>query len=94
MSQPGNIPVLAAPDVAAADPAELSRCLEHAAEITQAFAGESAPSLLDALLAAGAEGLGGPGNPRAAQETARIATAQAATLLDEVERFLATTRTR
>ena len=90
MSVPSNIPELAVPDKAAADAAEFERCLEHAAEMVQNFADDSAPSVLDALLSLGEQGA--RQDAQRALRMARGVTKQAKVLHTEVDRFLSTKR--
>ena len=52
MSVPSNVPELAALQTDAADEAEISRCLDGAAELVQDFADLGAINALDVLLAA------------------------------------------
>jgi hypothetical protein len=86
MSSADNVPELALPDRAQADAEEVSRCLEHAAQLVQDFTEHSAAPTLDALLAAAA---GNPGiGAKKARELAKVAEEQASVLNDEVGRFL------
>lgn len=86
MSSTDNIPELALPDRAQADAEEVSRCLEHAAQLVQDFTEQSAAPTLDALLAAAA---GDPGiGVKKARELATVAEEQASVLNDEVAHFL------
>ena len=92
MSVPSNIPELAVPEDAAADAAEFERCLEHAAELVQGFAGDSAPGALDALLCLGDQAA--RQDAQRALRLARSVTKQTKVLHTEVERFLSTSRRR
>ncbi len=90
MSLPSDVPELAAPKEAAADEAEVARCLEEAARLVQNFADAGAPAALVALLATTEESPG-----RAAERAlglAKTVTQQTETLHDEVTRFLSTTQ--
>ena len=90
MSSPSDVPALTTPSEAAADAAEVTRCLEEAARMVQNFAGAGAPATLVALLAA-AEENPGPSAERALG-LAKTVTKQTQTLHTGVERFLATTQ--
>jgi hypothetical protein len=93
MAAPLNIPELVAPQEAPASAVEQAKCMENAAKLVGGFAQKCAPSALDALLAAcNAESPG-----KAAEQAlaaAGAATAQAETLMAEVERFMSLTRPR
>ena len=88
-----KIPELAIPQSAPANAVEQARCLENAAKLVHGFARKCAPEALDALLAAG-----GSDRPGEALDLARsasdAASAQAETLLAEVERFMILTKPR
>jgi len=93
MPAPHNIPELEIPQEAPASAVERAKCLKNAARLVDGFAQKCAPHALDALLAAcDAE------SPGEAAEQARAAagtaTAQAETLLAEVERFISLTHPR
>jgi hypothetical protein len=89
MSLPSNVPELAIPQNDAADEAEISRCLEGAAELVQNFADLGAISALDAVLAAAGDAAS------TGTDSARLAAAaaltQTTTLHDEVSRFFSLT---
>lgn len=93
MAAPLNIPELVAPQEAPASAVEQAKCMENAAKLVGSFAQKCAPGALDALLAAC--NADSPG--KAAEQAlaaAGTATAQAETLLAEVERFMSLTRPR
>lgn len=89
MSLPSNVPELVVPQTDAADEAEISRCLEGAAELVQGFAERGAISALDLMLAAGSDSA--PGASDQARQAAAAVLQQTATLQDEVSRFLSLT---
>jgi len=84
MSLPSNVPELAVPQSDVADEAEISRCLEGAAELVQGFAERGAVSALDIILAANGES--------EARQAAAAVLQQTATLQGEVSRFLSLTK--
>jgi hypothetical protein len=90
MSMPSDVPELAAPQDAAADAAETTRCLEQAARMVQEFSAAGGPGALNALLTVSED------TPVAAAEhalqLAETVTAQTTTLHGEVARFLSVTR--
>lgn len=86
----GNVPALAAPQPDALDAAEISRCLDSAAELVQSFAERGAIGALDALLAAAGDTT--PADTAGARLAAAEALQQTATLHEEVGRFLSLTR--
>ncbi len=90
MSLPSDVPELATPSEAAADEAELVRCLEEAARMVQNFADAGGAAALMALLAA-AEEDPGPAAERALG-LAKTVTKQTETLHGEVACFLTTTQ--
>ncbi len=90
MLLPSDVPELATPSEAAADEAEVARCLEEAARMVQNFADAGGAAALVALLAT-AEEDPGPAAERALG-LAKTVTAQTETLHDEVTRFLTTTK--
>ncbi len=90
MSLPSDVPELATPNEAAADDAEVARCLEEAARAVQNFANAGGQATLVALLAT-AEEDPGPTAERALG-LAKTVTKQTETLYGEVARFLSTTQ--
>ncbi|MCH8924752.1 MAG: hypothetical protein IH924_01285 [Proteobacteria bacterium] len=90
MSLPSDVPELATPSEAAADEAEVARCLEEAARMVQNFADAGGTAALVALLAT-AEEDPGPAAERALG-LAKTVTKQTETLHGEVARFLTTTQ--
>ena len=93
MSLPSNVPELVVPQTDAADEAEISRCLEGAADLVQDFADLGAISALDALLAAADDSA--PAALDSADSVRVVAAAalqQTATLHDEVGRFFSLTK--
>ena len=92
MAAPLNIPELEIPQEAPANAVEQAKRLENAAKMVDGFAQKCAPDALDALLAAcNAESPGEAAEQ--ARASAAAVTAQAETLLAEVERFMALTKT-
>ena len=89
MSLPSDVPELATPSEAAADEAEVARCLEEAARMVQNFADAGGTAALVALLATAEDP--GPAAERALG-LAKTVTKQTGTLHGEVERFLTTTQ--
>ncbi len=89
MSLPSNVPELAVPQTDAADEAEISRCLDGAAELVQDFADLGAINALDALLAAADDTIAA--GTDSARQVAAIALQQTTTLYEEVGRFLSMT---
>ncbi len=89
MSLPSNVPELAVPQTDAADEAEISRCLDGAAELVQDFAVLGATSALDALLAAADDTIAA--GTDSARQVAANALQQTTTLHEEVGRFLSMT---
>ncbi len=93
MPAPSNVPELVVPQSDAADEAEVSRCLEGAADLVQDFADLGAISALDALLAAADDSIPAVlDRADSAQAVATTALQQTATLNDEVGRFLSLTK--
>ncbi len=90
MSLPSDVPELATPSQAAADEAEVARCLEEAARMVQNFADAGGQAALVALLATAVEDPG-PAAERALG-LAKTVTKQTETLHGEVARFLTTTK--
>ncbi len=90
MSLPSDVPELATPSEAAADEAEVARCLEEAARMVQNFADAGGPAALVALLATAEQDPG----PAAEQALglAKTVTQQTETRYGEVARFLSTTK--
>ena len=86
MTTAGTIPELLAPQSDLDDAAEVSRCLERAAELVEAFARRGAIGALDSLIAAASNGA----EPKLApiRESAQVMVQQARTLEAEVGRFL------
>ncbi len=90
MPRSHKMPQLDAPHDGTASAVEQAACLSNAAKLVVGFAQQSAPDSLDALIAA--ENADTPGQAaEIAREAAKAATSQTATLLEEVERFLALT---
>jgi hypothetical protein len=89
MSLPSNVPELAVPQSDAVDEAEISRCLESAAELVQGFADRGALSALDAILPTNGESPAADADR--VKQAATMALQQTATLHDEVSRFLTMT---
>jgi len=89
MLLPSDVPELTIPSQAAADAAEVARCLEEAARMVQNFADAGGTAALVALLAT-------PEDPGPAAERAlglaKAVTEQTETLHGEVTRFLMTTK--
>ncbi len=81
-------PLLQVPLHGPANAVEQAKCLSDAAKLVDGYAQKSAPESLDVLLAAGNAETPGQA-AEIAREAAKLATLQAETLLDEVERFLA-----
>ncbi len=90
MLLPSDVPELATPSQAAADEAEVARCLEEAAQMVQNFADAGGTAALVALLATADEDPG-PAAERALG-LAKTVTKQTETLYGEVARFLSTTK--
>jgi|GEM_PF-6548624 len=90
MSLPSNVPELAVPQTDAADEAEISRCIEGAADLVQGFADIGTISALDALLAAAGDATSA--DTDSARLIAAAALHQTATLHDEVDRFFSLTK--
>lgn len=90
MPLPNNVPELVAPQTDTADEAEISRCLEGAADLVQGFADLGAMSALDALLAAAEDTT--PAGTDGARLVAATALKQTETLHDEVDRFFSLTK--
>ncbi len=90
MSLPSDVPELATPSEAAADEADVARCLDEAARMVQNFADAGGPAALVALLATAEQ------DPGLAAEQAlglaKTVTKQTETLYGEVARFLSTTQ--
>ncbi len=91
MSQSHKTPELEAPQDGPASAVEQAKCLSNAAKLVDSYTQKSAPDSLDALLAAGSAGTPGQA-AELAREAAKLATLQAETLLEEVERFFALTQ--
>ncbi len=89
MSLPSDVPELATPSQAAADEAEVARCLEEAARMVQNFADAGGTAALVTLLAIAEDP--GPAAERALG-LAKTVTKQTETLHGEVARFLTTTK--
>ncbi len=90
MSLPSDVPELATPSQAAADEAEMARCLEEAARMVQNFADAGGQAALVAVLATAVEDPG-PAAKRALG-LAKTMTKQTEILHGEVVRFLTTTK--
>ena len=93
MPVPSNVPELVVPQTEAADEAEISRCLEGAADLVQDFADLGAISALDTLLAAAGDSAPATlDRAKSARAVAAAALQQTATLDDEVDRFFSLTK--
>ncbi len=90
MSLPSDVPELATPSEAAADEAEVARCLDEASRTVQNFANAGGQAALVALLATAAEDPGPAAEQ--AQGLATTVTKQTETLYGEVAHFLTTTK--